>query len=66
MRQQNVTGYGLIVPNVGEISPGEQFDAPDPVPGCEPVESTGQDAPADPPQDQPAGKARVRSKETGA
>ena len=61
MRQQNVTGYGLIVPGVGEVSPGEQFDHPDPVPGCEPVEDT----PADPPQDQPAGKARVRSKEQG-
>ena len=55
------------------VSPGEEFDAPHLVPGCESLELSGDAADSggqgsgedDAPQDQAAGKSRARAKEAG-
>jgi hypothetical protein len=52
-------GYPLMAgPPVGKtIYPGDEFDADDLVPGCEPVDDEA------PPDDKPAAKGRASSKE---
>ena len=60
MRQRNVHGYPLAVPGVGDVAPGEVFDAPDLVTGCAPAAAK----PAAKPEDSPPGGDKPQSKPT--